>query len=124
MDKRATKSAENTNSVEKSNLSNSSIGIPEENGVSVPILSTKTDENEDRLDINSNSISEPFPDSVSVISIPSTSQSPDGNQGESKIVLIGTAHDIRHWNCRICRSIFLSNVFPETYSPDHLPQKS
>lgn len=92
MDKLAAKSAENTNSVEKSNLSNSSIGIPEENGVSVPILSTKTDENEDRLDINSNSISEPFPDSVSVISIPSTSQSPDGNQGESKIVLIGTAH--------------------------------
>jgi pheromone shutdown-related protein TraB len=92
MDKLATKSAENTNSVEKSNLSNSSIGIPEENGVSVPILSTKTDKNEEKLDINSNFISEPFPKSVSVISIPSTSQSPDGNQDESKIVLIGTAH--------------------------------
>ncbi|WP_292389329.1 TraB/GumN family protein [Methanosarcina sp. UBA5] len=92
MDKLAPKSAENTISVEKSNISDSSIITPEENGVSVPVLAIKTEENEEKLDISSNFIAEPLPDSVSVISIPSTSQSPDGHQADSKIVLIGTAH--------------------------------
>jgi len=92
MDKLAPKSAENTISVEKSNISDSSISTPEENGVSVPVLAIKTEENEEKLDISSNFIAEPLPDSVSVISIPSTSQSPDGHQADSKIVLIGTAH--------------------------------
>jgi pheromone shutdown-related protein TraB len=92
MDKLTPKSTENTISVEKSNLSDSSISTPEENGVSIPVLAIKTEENEEKLDISPNFIAEPLPDSVSIISIPSTSQFPDGHQDESKIVLIGTAH--------------------------------
>jgi Uncharacterized homolog of PrgY (pheromone shutdown protein) len=92
MEKFAPKSAENNISVEKSNLSDSSISVPEENGVSVPLLAIRTGESKEKLDISSNFIANSLSDSVSIILIPSTSQSPDGHQAESKIVLIGTAH--------------------------------
>ncbi len=91
MDKLAPKSSENTISFEKFNLSDSSTSTPV-NGVSVPVLTIGTEENEEKLDISSKFIAESLPDSVSEISILSTSQSPDGHQAESKIVLIGTAH--------------------------------
>jgi len=92
MEKFAPKSAENNISVEKSNLSDSSISVPEENGVSVPLLAIRTGESKEKLDISSNFIANSLSDSVSIILIPSTSQSQDGHQAESKIVLIGTAH--------------------------------
>ncbi len=50
---------------------------------------------EAKLDISSEIVTEPLPDSALEISIPSTSQSSDGSKAEyqpSKIVLIGTAH--------------------------------
>lgn len=92
MDKLAPKSAEKTISVEKSNLSDSSTSTPE-NGVSVPVLTIKTEENEGKTDISSKFTADSLPDSVSEISIPSASQSSGEVEPQlSKIVLIGTAH--------------------------------
>ena len=92
MDKLVTESAENSISVGKSKLSDSSINMPEDGKVSVPASEVDSGEIEAKLDINSEFVEEPIPDSIL---IPLSSQSPDGNQAEcqpSKIVLIGTAH--------------------------------
>ncbi len=88
MDKLVTESAENSISVGKSKLFDSSINMAEEGKVSVPASEIDSGEIEAKLDISS----ELIPESIS---IPLSSQSPDGNQAEcqpSKIVLIGTAH--------------------------------
>src|SRR5665647_1319803 len=95
MDKLSPESAENAISVGKPKLSDPSISAPEETEVSVQVLAVKPEEIEERLDISSEFVAEPLPDSASEISIPSTSLSHDGHQVESqlsKIVLIGTAH--------------------------------
>jgi pheromone shutdown-related protein TraB len=94
MDKLVTESAENSNSVGKSKLSDSSIKVPEENESSFPVSSVDSSAVEGNLDISSEIIAEPLPDSASKLSVPS-SHPPDGHQVEyqpSKIVLIGTAH--------------------------------
>lgn len=94
MDKLVTESAENSISVGKSKLSDSSINMPEENEVSIPASSVEPGDIEGKLDISSEIVAEPIPDSASELSL-SSSQSPDGRQAEyqpSKIVLIGTAH--------------------------------
>ena len=95
MDKLVPESAENSISVGKPKPSDLSISTPEETEVSVQVLTVKTEKIEERLDISSEFVAEPLPDSASEILIPSTSQSPDGHKAEyqlSKIVLIGTAH--------------------------------
>ncbi len=94
MDKLVTESAENSNSVGKSKLSDSSIKVPEEKEASFPVSSIDSSAVEGKLDISSEIIAEPLPDSASELSVPS-SQPRDGHQVEyqpSKIVLIGTAH--------------------------------
>lgn len=91
MDKLVTESAENSNSVGKSKLSDSSIEMPEENGTSFPASSVNSNAIEGKLDISSEFVAETIPDSALEISV----QSPEGQQTEyhpSKIVLIGTAH--------------------------------
>lgn len=91
MDKLVTESAENSNSVGKSKLSDSSIEMPEENGTSFPASSVNSNAIEGKLDISSEFVAETIPDSALEISV----QSPEGQQAEyhpSKIVLIGTAH--------------------------------
>lgn len=88
MDKLVTESAENSISVGKSKLFDSSINMAEEGKVSVPASEIDSGEIEAKLDMSS----ELIPESIS---IPLSSQSPEGNQAEcqpSKIVLIGTAH--------------------------------
>ena len=95
MDKLVTESAENSISVGKSKLSDSSINMPEENEISIPASAVESGEIEAKLDISSELVAEPLPDSASEISIPFLSQSSDGSKAEyqpSKIVLIGTAH--------------------------------
>jgi pheromone shutdown-related protein TraB len=95
MDKLVTESAENSISVGKSKISGSSIDMPQEDKISVPASKIEHDELETQLDISSELISGPVPDSVSEVSIPSLSQFSDAHQAEyqpSKIVLIGTAH--------------------------------
>lgn len=95
MDKLVTESAENSTSVGKSKISGSSINMPQEEKTSVPASKIEPDELETKLDISSEIIAEPIPDSASEVSIPSSSQFSDAHQAEyqpSKIVLIGTAH--------------------------------
>jgi pheromone shutdown-related protein TraB len=95
MDKLAPESTKNVISVGKPRLSDPSIRTPEETEVSVQVLAVEPGNIEGKLKISSEFVAEPLPDSASEISIPSTSQSPDGHQAESqlsKIVLIGTAH--------------------------------
>jgi len=95
MDKLVTESAENPTSVGKSKISGSSINMPQEEKTSVPASKIEPDELETKLDISSEIIAEPIPDSASEVSIPSSSQFSDAHQAEyqpSKIVLIGTAH--------------------------------
>ncbi|MGB9930005.1 MAG: TraB/GumN family protein [Methanosarcina sp.] len=95
MDKLVTESAENSVSVGKSKLSDSSINASVENKISVQESTVETKEIESQLDISSEIVSEPPPDSASELSILSDSQTPDKPQPEnhpSKIVLIGTAH--------------------------------
>jgi hypothetical protein len=95
MDKLMTESAENSISVGKSKLSDSSINMPGENKVSGPATAVEPGEIETKLDISSEFVAEPLPDSASEVSIPFHSQSSDGGKAEyqpSKVVLIGTAH--------------------------------
>ena len=95
MDKLVTESAENSISVGKSKLSNSSINVQGENEISVPASAVEPGGIETKLDISSELVAEPLPDSASEVSIPFTSQSSDGSKTEyqsSRIVLIGTAH--------------------------------
>ena len=72
MDKLVTESAENSISVGKSKLSDSSINMPEENEISVPASAVEPGEIEAKLDISSELVAEPLPDSASEISIPFT----------------------------------------------------
>ncbi len=61
----------------------------------VPASAVERGEIETKLDISSEIVAEPLPDSASEVSIPFTSQSSDGSKAEyqsSRIVLIGTAH--------------------------------
>jgi pheromone shutdown-related protein TraB len=95
MDKLVTESAENSIYVGKSKLSDSSINILGENEVSGPATAVEPGEIETKLDISSEFVAEPLPDSASEVSIPFHSQSSDGGKAEyqpSKVVLIGTAH--------------------------------
>ncbi len=95
MDKLVTESAESSISVGKSKLSGSSINMPQEDKISAPASEIESGEPETKLDISSELIAEPVSYSASEVSIPSPSQSSDGNQAEyqpSRIVLIGTAH--------------------------------
>ena len=95
MDKLVTESAESSISVGKSKLSDSSITMQEEDKISVPVSEVDAGDSEAKLDINSELVAEPIPDSASEISILSPFQFPDEHQAEykpSKIVLIGTAH--------------------------------
>jgi pheromone shutdown-related protein TraB len=62
----------------------------DENPISSSLEETK--ENETTTCMSSKFIAESLPESALEISIPSTSQSPDEQQAESKIILIGTAH--------------------------------
>ena len=71
MDKLVPESAENSISVGKPKLSDSSINIPEENEVSVPASAVESGEIEAKLDISSEFVAESLPDSVSEVSIPS-----------------------------------------------------
>ncbi|HET8686484.1 MAG TPA: TraB/GumN family protein, partial [Methanosarcina sp.] len=90
-----TESTENSISVGTSKLSGSSINMPQEDKTSAPASEIELGELETKLDISSEIIAEPVPDSASEISTPSTSQLSDAHQAEyqpSKIVLIGTAH--------------------------------
>lgn len=95
MDKLVTESAENSNSVGKSKISGSSVNMPQEDKTSMPAFKTEPNELETKLDISSELITEPIPDSASEVSIPSPSQFSDAYQAEcqpSKVVLVGTAH--------------------------------
>lgn len=95
MDKLVTESAENSTSVGKSKISGSSINMPQEEKTSVTASKIEPDELETKLDISSEIIAEPIPNSASEVLIPSSSQFSDAHQAEyqpSKIVLIGTAH--------------------------------
>lgn len=95
MDKLVTEFAENSISVGKSKLSDSSINVQGENEISVPASAVEPGEIETKLDISSEIVVAPLPDSASEVSIPFLSQSSDGSKAEyqsSKIVLIGTAH--------------------------------
>lgn len=99
MDKLITESAEDNVSIGKSKLSDSSINKPEETRASLLPSVAEAGEVEVKLDISSEIIAEPLPDSASEISVPSSFQpsSPDGNNPAaefqpSKVVLIGTAH--------------------------------
>ncbi|MFZ2499367.1 MAG: TraB/GumN family protein [Methanosarcina sp.] len=95
MDKLVTESAENSISVGKSKLSDSSINTSEEDRGSIPASTLEPGDVEGNLDISSEFVAEPLPDSASEVLIASPSQSTDGGQAEyqpSKIVLIGTAH--------------------------------
>lgn len=95
MDKLVTESAENSISVGKSDLSGSSIDMPQEEKISESAPEIEPEELETKLDISSELIAESIPDSVSEVSIPSSSKFSDVPQAEyqpSKIVLIGTAH--------------------------------
>ena len=95
MDKLVTEFAENSISVGKSKLSDSSINVQGENEISVPASAVEPGEIETKLDISSEIVVAPLPDSASEVSIPFLSQSSDGRKAEyqsSKIVLIGTAH--------------------------------
>ena len=95
MDKLVTESAENSTSVGKSKISGSSINMPQEEKTSVSASKIEPDKLETKLDISSEIIAEPIPDSASEVSIPSSSQFSDAHQAEyqpSKVVLIGTAH--------------------------------
>lgn len=95
MDKLVTESAENSISAGKSKLSDSSINVAQEDKISAPAPEVETGEFETKLDISSELIAEPIPDSASKVSVTSPSQSSDCVQAEyqpSKIVLIGTAH--------------------------------
>lgn len=99
MDKLITESAEDNVSIGKSKLSDSSINKPEETRASVLPSVPEAGEAEVKLDISSELIAEPLPDSASEISVPFSFQppSPDGNNPDaefqpSKVVLIGTAH--------------------------------
>jgi pheromone shutdown-related protein TraB len=95
MDKLVTESAENSISVGKSKLFDSSINTSEEDKVTMPASIVESSEIERKLDISSEFVAEPLPDSASEVSISSPSLSTDGLQAEcqpSKIVLIGTAH--------------------------------
>ena len=95
MDKLVTESAENSISVGKSKLSDSSINVQGENEIYVPASAVERGEIETKLDISSEIVVAPLPDSASEVSIPFLSQSSDGSKAEyqsSKIVLIGTAH--------------------------------
>jgi len=95
MDKLVTESAENSISVGKSKLSDSSINMLEKDKVSMPASTVEPGEVEGKLDISSEFVAELLPDSASEVSISSPSPSIDGRQAEyqpSKIVLIGTAH--------------------------------
>ena len=95
MDKLVTESAENSTSAGKSKLSDSSVNMPVGNEISIPSSVAEHGEMEVKLDISSEPVAEPLPDSASEISIPFLSQSSDGSKADiqpSKIVLIGTAH--------------------------------
>lgn len=95
MDKLVTESAENSISVGKSKLSNSSINVQGENEISAHASAVEPGGIETKLDISSELVAELLPDSASEVSIPFTSQSSDGSKAEyqsSRIVLIGTAH--------------------------------
>jgi pheromone shutdown-related protein TraB len=95
MDKLVTESAENSTSAGKSKLSDSSVNMPVGNEISIPSSVAEHGEMEVKLDISSELVAEPLPDSASEISIPFLSQSSDGSKADfqpSKIVLIGTAH--------------------------------
>ena len=75
MDKLVTESAENSISVGKSKLSDSSINMPEEDKISIPASEIEPGDVEAKLDISSEFVAEPLPDSASEVSIPSPSQS-------------------------------------------------
>jgi len=99
MDKLITESAEDNVSVGKSKLSDSSINKPEETGISVPSSVAEVGEAEVKLDISSELIAEPLPDSASELFVPSSFQPPAPDENNpvapfqpSKVVLIGTAH--------------------------------
>ena len=96
MDKLVPESAENAASAGKPKLSDSSIELQEENKASMlEATSIKAENIEAKLDVSSETVTEPLPDSALEILFPSTSQSSDGSKAEyqpSKIVLIGTAH--------------------------------
>jgi len=72
MDKLITKSTEDSVSVGKSKLSDSSINKPEETRASVPVSAAEVEEVEVKLDISSELIAEPLPDSASEVSVPSS----------------------------------------------------
>jgi pheromone shutdown-related protein TraB len=94
MDKLVTESSENSVSAGKSKLSGSSNNMSQED-TSVQSSETESNKLETNIDISSELILEPIPDSASEISISSSSQLSDVNSVEyqpSKIVLIGTAH--------------------------------
>ena len=95
MDKLATESAENSISIGKSKLSDSSINMQGEDKVPIPASTTiEPGETEGKLDISSELVAESLPDSASEVSI-SSSSATDEHQAEyqpSKVVLIGTAH--------------------------------
>ncbi|HWR25549.1 MAG TPA: TraB/GumN family protein [Methanosarcina sp.] len=95
MNKLVTESAENSISFGKSRLSDSSVNMPQESEVPIPDSVVEGRETEGDIDISSEFIAEPLPDSASELSVNSPFRSPDGLQTEfqpSKIVLIGTAH--------------------------------
>lgn len=99
MDKLTTESAEDNVSVGKAKLSDSSSDKPEVTKVSIPASASEVKEVEVKLDISSELVAEPLPDSASELSVPSPfqPQSLDGRSlgaefQPSKVVLIGTAH--------------------------------
>lgn len=99
MDKLTTESAEDSVSVGKSKLFDSSINKPEDTGVSIPSSVAEAGDSEVKLDISSELIAEPLPDSASELFVPSSIRPPalDGSNPAvpfqpSKVVLIGTAH--------------------------------
>ncbi|AKB30620.1 Pheromone shutdown protein [Methanosarcina siciliae C2J] len=99
MDKLITESTEDNVSVGKSKLSDSSINKPEDTGISIPSSVAESGDPEVKLDISSELIAEPLPDSAAELFVPSSIQPPalDGSNPAvpfqpSKVVLIGTAH--------------------------------
>lgn len=98
MDKLTTESTENSVSVGRSELSDSSINKPEETRTSMPSSATEVKEIGLSLDISSETIAEPLPESASELSVSAIQHaSLDGQNSvsefqPSKVVLIGTAH--------------------------------
>jgi pheromone shutdown-related protein TraB len=96
MDKLVTESAENYISAGKSKISDSSNNVPRGEKISACLSAAETGEIETKLDVSSELVAEPLPDSASEISVPFPAQSSEGNDAAeyrpSRVVLIGTAH--------------------------------